>query len=221
MSAAGVEIVVGDDPVAVVAEHLVEAARRGGHVAVSGGSAPAPAYELAARTEPDWSRVGLWWVDDRAVPPDHEHSNYRLVEETLLAHARVGAVHRVRGELGAEEAAERYDGELEGVELDLAIMGIGPDGHTASLFPHAPELEARGRRAVWGEAGMEPLVPRVTMTVDFLARTRLMVYLVLGESKADAVERAFAGDPSPATPASLVRGRRTIAVLDTAAAGRL
>ena len=216
-----VEIVVADDPVATTAQYLVDAARAGGHVAVSGGRGPAPAYELAAKTEPDWSRVELWWVDDRVVPPDHEWSNYRLVLETLLAHATPRAVHRIEAELPAEEAAARYDAELEGVTLDLAVMGIGPDGHTASLFPNGPELGERERRALSTEARMEPLVPRVTMTIPFLAEARTMVYLATGEEKAEPVARSFSGSPDPATPASLVRGRRTVAVLDTEAASRL
>ena len=218
-----VEIVVADDPGADAAQFLVDAARAGGNVAVSGGSGVGPVYELAARLEPDWSRVELWWVDDRVVPPGHEHSNFRLVSETLLARCaqQPSAVHRVQGELPPDEAADRYDAALAGVELDLALMGIGPDGHTASLFPHGPELEEPDRSAVWSEARLEPLVPRVTMTIPFLARARAMVYLVTGASKAEAVARAFAGQRSPATPASLVRGRRTVAVLDSAAAARL
>ena len=100
-------------------------------------------------------------------------------------------------------------------------MGIGPDGHTASLFPNAPALDEAERRAVAAEAGLEPFVPRVTMTRPLLAAAETMVFLATGEGKAEAVERAFAGRPSPATPASLVRGRRTVAILDRAAASRL
>ena len=216
-----VEIVVVDDPVGSAASWLIEAAAAGGHIAVSGGSGPGPAYELAARRHDDWSRVDLWFVDDRAVPQDHEWSNFKLVSQTLLAHATLRNVHRIEGELPPEEAAARYDAALEGVELDLAVMGIGPDGHTASLFPNGPELDERSRNAIASEALMEPLVPRVTMTVPCLARARTMIYLVTGESKADAVARAFGGAADPATPASLVRGRRTRAILDKAAASGL
>jgi 6-phosphogluconolactonase len=145
-----------------------------------------------------------------------------MIGESLLdglAHGPV--VHRVRGELPPEEAAAEYDAALEGVTLDFAVMGIGPDGHTASLFPNAPTLDVTDRRAVAAEAGMEPFVPRVTMTLPVLGSARTMVFLVTGENKAEAVERAFARPPSPATPASLVRGQRTVAILDPAAAARL
>ena len=130
-------------------------------------------------------------------------------------------MHRVRGELTPGEAADLYDAELEGVTLDFALMGIGPDGHTASLFPDAPALEIRNRRAVAAEPGMDPYIARVTMTRPVLEAARTMVYLVTGEKKADAVERAFGQEPSPATPASLVRGQQTVAILDRAAASRL
>jgi 6-phosphogluconolactonase len=215
-----VEIVVAEDPVAEAAEHIAAAARAGGHVGVSGGGTPGPAYARAAELQPDWSGAALWWVDERCVPPDHDHSNFKLVERTLLSGlAAPPAVHRVHGELEPEQAAARYDAELEGIVFDLAIMGIGGDGHTASLFPGSPALEERERRAVAAEPGLEPFVPRVTATIPFLARTALMVYLVTGADKAEAVDRAFRQPPSPATPASLVRGRRTIALLDRSAAG--
>jgi 6-phosphogluconolactonase len=199
---------------------IAEAAGTGGHIGLSGGSGPRPAYERAAILRPDWSRVELWWIDDRCVPPADGRSNYRTVRESLLDGLARGPaqVHRVRGELEPEEAAAEYDAALEGVRLDLAVMGIGPDGHTASLFPNAPALDETERRAVSAEAGLEPFVPRVTMTRPVLAEARTMVYLATGEGKAEAVRRAFAAEPSPDTPASLVRGQQTIAVLDRAAA---
>ena len=211
------------DPWRAASELLAEAARRGGHVALSGGSTAGRAYSLAAALEPDWSRADVWFGDDRAVPPDDERSNFRLARKTLLdrlAHAPA-AVHRVHGELGADQAAARYDAALAGVRLSLALNGIGADGHTASLFPHAPALAERKRRAVAAEPGLEPWVRRVTMTPGVFEAAELLVYLVAGPEKADAVRRAFAADPSPATPASLVRGRRTVALLDEAAAQAL
>jgi 6-phosphogluconolactonase len=219
---AEVDLRVLDDPVEEAAVLIAAAAGAGGHIGLSGGSGPRPAYERAGVLRSDWSRVDLWWIDDRCVPPADALSNYRLVRESLLdGLARPPHVHRVQTELAPKLAADDYDRELEGVALDLAVMGIGPDGHTASLFPNAPALDIADRRAVVAEAGMEPFVQRVTMTRPELAMARTMLYLVTGESKAEAVKRAFADPPSPATPASLVRGERTIALLDRAAAGYL
>jgi 6-phosphogluconolactonase len=205
------------------AQLIASAAGAGGHIGVSGGSGPRAAYERAGILRPDWSGVELWWIDERCVPPADGQSNYRVVRESLLdGLARPPAeVHRVRGELEPEEAAAQYDAALQGVTLDFAVMGVGPDGHTASLFPNAPTLDEAERRAVATEAGMEPFVPRVTMTVPTLVAARTMVYLVTGETKAEAVGRAFSGEPSAETPASLVRGVETIAVLDRAAAAAL
>jgi 6-phosphogluconolactonase len=218
-----VELVVTDDPIEEAAERIAAAARAGGHLALSGGSTPRPAYERAAILAPDWSSVELWWVDERVVPPDDSRSNYRLIRESLLdALARPpAAVHRVRGELSPEEAAAEYDRELDGVTLSFALVGIGSDGHTASLFPNSPALDEQNRRAIAADAGLEPFVPRVTLTRPVLAATEEMVYLVTGDEKADAVARAFAGKPSPETPAGLVRGKRTTAILDSAAASKL
>lgn len=218
-----VEIRVVDEPWRVAGELLAEAAAAGGQIALSGGSAPGRAYTHAARVQPRWTYAELWWGDDRAVPPHDKASNYRLVRETLLdsLSSLPKEVHRVRGEKPAEEAAALYDAELEGVTLDLALNGIGPDGHTASLFPNAPGLTETERCAIAAEPGLEPLVPRVTMTPPVFAAAALVIYLVLGEEKADAVRRAFAEPPSPETPASLIRGRETLALLDAAAASGL
>ena len=205
------------------AARIAETVDAGGHIGLSGGSGPRPTYERIAILRPDWARVELWWIDERCVPPADRRSNYRIIRESLLdGLARPPAVvHRVRGELQPEEAADEYDAALDGVTLSLAMMGIGPDGHTASLFPNAPTLEETERRAIAAEAGMEPFVPRVTMTRPMLGTAETMIYLVTGEGKAEAVKRAFGGSPSPDTPASLVRGRRTIVLLDKAAASLL
>jgi 6-phosphogluconolactonase len=218
-----VEIRVLEDPAAAAAGLLAELARTGGHVALSGGSTVGAAFAHCPALAPDWSGVAVWWGDERAVPPTDERSNFRLAKETLLDRLErpPSAVHRIEGELGAEQAADRYDAALAGVTLELALNGIGADGHTASLFPGSPPLEERERRAVAAEAGLEPFVPRITLTPPVFASTALLVYLVSGETKADAVRRAFAEPPDPDTPASLVRGRRTVALLDPAAASGL
>lgn len=223
-----VELVVAADAEAVAAraaEELVRAARAGLDIALCGGSTPRRAYELAAGAEPDWSRARIWWSDERAVAPGDPRSNYRLAREGLLARlARQPAtVHRVRGELGAEAAAAELDAALEGVTLGLALLGLGGDGHTASLFPGKASVGARARRAVAAEPGLEPWVERVTLTVPTLCNATRVVFLVTGESKAEAVARAFAGPPDPATPASLVRSATgtTLVLLDRAAGALL
>jgi 6-phosphogluconolactonase len=196
-----------------------------GHVALTGGTTPARAYELAAELRPDWSSTELWWGDDRCVPPEHEWSNYGMARRTLLDRITVPptAVHRIQGELGAERAAAEYDRELEGVTLDLVLLGMGPDGHVASLYPEAPGLAERERRAIPAEAKLEPLVDRVTMTIPVLEAAPLVLFFVTGAGRADAVRRAFAEPPSEATPASLVRSRNgeTVVILDPEAAQEL
>ena len=155
---------------------IAEAVDAGGHIGLSGGSGPRPAYERAGVLQPDWGKVELWWIDERCVPPADGRSNYRTIRESLLdGLSRTPEVHRIQGELTPEAAADEYDAALDGVTLDLAVMGIGPDGHTASLFPNAPALDETQRRAVAAEAGMEPFVPRVTMTRPVLAAARTML----------------------------------------------
>ena len=196
-----------------------------GHITLTGGTTPARAYELAAELRPDWSATELWWGDDRCVPPEHEWSNYGLAKRTLLDRLAVqpAAVHRIQGELGAERAADEYDRELDGVTLDLVLLGMGPDGHIASLYPHAPGLAERERRAIPAEAKLEPLVDRVTMTIPVFESSPLVLFFVAGAERADAVRRAFADAPSEATPASLVRSKNgeTVVILDPAAAQEL
>jgi 6-phosphogluconolactonase len=200
------------------AAELLVSAR--GHVALSGGSTPRRAYELAADLKPDWSDVELWWGDERCVPPDDERSNFRLAREALLDRLTVTprAVHRIQAELEPEEAARRYGEELRGHTLDLVLLGLGADGHTASLFPHDPALEERVSLAVAVE---RPDVARVTLTPWPLRAARHVVFLVVGEDKAAAAQRAFEMEPDPATPASMIRGERTTAILDRTAAARL
>ncbi len=214
------EVRVVDDPARVVAEELAAAARRGEQIALTGGSTPRRAYELAAELEPDWSCATVWWGDERCVPPDDERSNFGLARATLLDRLeRQPAVHRIRGEDAPQAAAAAYEEELRGVGLDLVLLGIGPDGHTASLFSHAPSLDERERLVVVAAPGLEPFVERVTLTIPALCAARVVLFLVTGAGKADAVRRAFADEPDPRTPASLVRGgEQTLLVADAAAA---
>src|SRR5260221_14130082 len=122
-----------DDPAGAVGDLLAEAARRGESIVLTGGSSPGAAYERAAAVEPDWSSASVWWGDERCVPPDDERSNYLLAKRTLLD--RLGEqpdVHRIRGELDPADASGEYEKHLEGVTLDLLLLGLGPDGHVAS-----------------------------------------------------------------------------------------
>jgi 6-phosphogluconolactonase len=223
-----VELVIVDsakEVAAVVAERLARAAQHGDNVVLTGGQTPRQAYEQAAKRETDWSKIELWWGDERCVPPEDDRSNYKLARHSLLDRlsARPHEVQRIRGELGAEAAAEEYDAKLGAVALDFVLLGLGPDGHAASLFPSQPTLEERLRRAIPAEAKLEPFVDRVTMTVPVLCSASELIFLVTGEGKAEAVERAFARPPGPATPGSLIRSStgRTRLVADSVAASRL
>ncbi len=227
MSAVDIEVVADAEEAArVVAERLAQQARAGGSVVLTGGSTPGQAYELAAGLEPDWSRAVLWWGDERCVPPDDERSNYGMAKKTLLDRLEYtpAAVHRMQGELGREEGAAEYERELAGAAaFDLVLLGLGPDGHVASLFPGFPTLDVTDRDVVGSEAGHEPFVDRISLTLPRLCATRELLFLVAGADKAEAVARALAGEPSHETPGSLARaaGGSTRAVLDRAAAAKL
>jgi 6-phosphogluconolactonase len=228
VSSSGVDLLVVDtaeEAAAEAAARLAAMAGAGAHIALAGGSTPRRAYELAVERRTDWGRAELWFGDERCVPPEDDRSNFRMAREALLDLLVVqpAAVHRIQGELGPDEAADAYEQELGGKPLDLVLLGLGPDGHTASLFPRSPALDERERSVVAAEPGLEPFVPRVTLTLPALARARVIIFLAEGFSKADAVARAFAGDPDPSTPSSLVRSAEgeTIAILDGAAASRL
>ena len=219
------ELHVVDDPTVPVGDLLADQARRGGSIVLTGGSSPGGAYRRAAELEPDWSKVTLWWGDDRCVPPEHEWSNYRLAKETLLDHLAVQPreVHRIRGELPPAEAADDLDAALEGAELDFLLLGLGPDAHVGSLFPGSPQLAVEDRRATSGPAGLEPFVDRVTMTMPEIRSAKRIVFIVDGASKADAVAHAFGGEITPEAPASLVllAPIRVEVFLDRAAASKL
>jgi 6-phosphogluconolactonase len=214
------DTVVTEDPAGAVAERLAAAS---GNVVITGGSTPRTAYE---RLEPR-EDVTFWFTDERCVPPDHEHSNYRMVKAALLD--RVGtSAHRMRGELGPEEGAADYAEEIraalgDGIpEFDFMLLGLGPDAHTCSLFPGDAALGERERAVVGVETpGMPPLVSRITLTLPVVNAAREVVFLVTGEDKAGAVHRAFAGPPDPDAPGSLVEAASVTAILDPAAAAEL
>ena len=225
---------ISNDPATACAELLCEAAEAGGHIALTGGSTPGGAYRSAAEMGADWSGATLWWGDERCVPPDDERSNYRLGREALIDRlpedGRPG-VHRIPGERGPHGGADDYERDLRDTlgeqmpRLDLVLLGLGSDAHAASLFPGRPALRERDRLVVGeDEPGLDPFVPRITMTLPMLSGGRRIVFLVTGEGKAEAVERAFGPrEPSEDAPASLVRpgDGELIVLVDEAAAARL
>ena len=227
-----IDIRVVDDPAAEVAALLVDVACAGGHVALSGGSTPKRAYELAAEGDADLSASTLWLGDERVVPPDDERSNLRMVRAALcdrVPEERRPRLMPVDTALGHDAAAAAYESLLRETlgnhpRLDLALMGLGPDAHTASLFPGKPAIQENHRLVVGvPEAGMEPQVPRVTLTLPLFNAAREIVFLVAGADKARAVKRAFGSPPDAAAPAAHVRpGAGTLTVvLDAAAAAEL
>lgn len=219
--------------------------RRGrAHLALSGGTTPRRTYELLGERIDSLEHVDIWFADERCVPPQDEQSNYRLVAETLLARVGplAGQVHRMQGELGPDEGASRYAAELrahvdagngarsenrEGAAgslqarppvLDLIVLGIGPDGHVASLFPGAPELDA-GQDAVCHGVHDSPKPPpqRITLSLAVLRAARRCLLLATGAGKSDALSAAMA-QPSRHVPASLLRRERLTAIVDDPAA---
>jgi 6-phosphogluconolactonase len=212
---------VSEDPAAAAVALLADAT---GQICITGGSTPRVAYERVAELRSDWSGVGVWFTDERCVPPDHEHSNFRMANEALFERAGVTAVHRMKGELGPVQGAADYEREYELAgepAFDLILLGLGPDAHTCSLFPNDDALGERDRPVVGVETpGMAPLVSRITLTLPVVNGSRRIVFLVTGEDKAEAVARAFSGSPDPSAPASLVDGEVTV-LLDEAAARRL
>ena len=201
------------------------------HLALSGGSTPARTYELLAGELDDWNGVEVWFADERCVGPEDEQSNYRLAAETLLRPAGVDPahVHRMEGEMGPVQGAQRYETALrERVPpddenssdlpvLDLIVLGIGPDGHIASLFPGAPTLGA-GSRAICLAVHDSPKPPpeRITLSLAVLGAARRCLLLATGAGKAGAIAAALA-EPSRHVPASLLERRRLTVIVDDAA----
>lgn len=201
-------------------------ARGVAHVALAGGGTPKRAYAILAGELSDWSGVEVWFGDERAVGAEDPESNYRMLTETLMAAGGPDAssVHRCEGELGAEEAASAYAellaervpaGEDGLPVLDLAFQGLGPDGHTASLFPDNPGLDATGICAPIHDSPKPPS-DRITMTLGVLRAARAILFMATGESKA-APAKGLLAAPDRAVPASLLGGERTVLVADAAA----
>jgi 6-phosphogluconolactonase len=184
-------------------------------VVLAGGSTPETMYGILARDymgRIDWSKVYVFFGDERSVPPHHEDSNLKMASEVLLDHVPVANVHRIRGELPPDEAAEAYEEELrkffqteDGPRFNLILLGIGADGHTASLFPWTPALEVQDR---WVVANPVPRLDttRITLTIPVINAARAVIFLVEGQDKAEAVREILEGDADPrAYPAKLIQ----------------
>ncbi len=242
-----VEIVVVPDAEALAREAAERVARAAGEaiaragrftVALSGGSTPRALYRLLAqppyRDRIDWRRVHVFWGDERTVPPDHPDSNYRMAREALLDRVPIphDQIHPMRGDLEPRDAAAQYADLLtrffdldpgEEPDFDLILLGVGADGHTASLFPGTRALDDLDDLVV------ENVVPqlqttRVTLTIPVLLAARRILVLVAGEDKAEAVRRALEAPYDPTqTPSQVLRTAAgpVTWLLDEAAAGRL
>jgi 6-phosphogluconolactonase len=230
-----VSLEIVDDPARACAALMVGAAIAGGDIVLTGGSTPRAAYqhfvEAVQAVDIDLSKTTLWIGDERCVDPEDERANYRMIKESLLDPLGDTAprFERMKGELGPEEGAEDYEQALRNAGtpvFDLLLLGIGPDGHCASLFPGQESLTERQRLVVGvPQAGLEPFVPRISMTLPTLVRTRQIVFLATGESKAEAIARAFGPNahPDPATPSSLLvpEAKAITVLLDDGAASQL
>jgi 6-phosphogluconolactonase len=234
-----IEIQVVDDPAQVCADALSVAAATGEHVVLTGGSTPRHAYELAAAQHAEsWQGAKLWFSDERCVEPEDDLSNYKLVKDSLLdplgsAGVEVEFCRRIFGERGYEEGALEYERDLEhagggpgAIRFELVLLGVGSDGHICSMFHGQESLSERSRFVVGvPEAGLEPFLPRVTLTFAALSRAKRVLVLATGESKADPIAAAFAEDAphTDAVPASLLAEHveDIVVVLDEAAASRL
>lgn len=198
------------------------ASRGAASLCLAGGGTPRATYQALARaSDVDWPRVSIYFGDERCVPPDHADSNYRLAREALLDHVPIPAasVHRMRGEdPDREAAADAYASALP-AQIDALVLGIGEDGHTASLFPGSPALHET-RRLVVPVIGPKPPPERLTLTPLALGRGNLVVVLAAGAGKADAVQRALEGELDvDACPAQLARD--AVWITDHAAAAKL
>jgi len=212
------------------ARHLerVRSERGTAHLALSGGTTPRRTYELLAQEPIDWTGVEVWFADERCVAPDDEESNFKLASDTLLAGARIPPehIHRMEGELGPEAGARRYALELSQhapasagspPALDLVVLGIGPDGHIASLFPGAATLDA-GEQALCLGVHDSPKPPpeRITLSLAVLRAAGRCLLLATGAGKSDAIN-AMLSEPSRHVPASLLRRERLTVIVDDAA----
>ena len=213
------------------------AARGKAQIAISGGNTPKHTLALLGdaaqpyRAQIAWDKLELYWVDERCVPPDQPDSNFRMTREALLDKVPMqpAQIHRIQGELDPEAAASEYESDirksfrLEGAELpvfDLLALGMGPDGHTASLFPHTDGLHELMRIAIANHV-VQKETWRVTLTSPVINRARDVIFLIEGADKAPPLQQVLLGAYDPETyPAQLIQpaNGRLLMFLDTAAA---
>ncbi|HUZ78683.1 MAG TPA: 6-phosphogluconolactonase [Chloroflexota bacterium] len=197
------------------------------NVALSGGSTPKGLFGLLAeppyRQRMHWTDITFYWGDERCVPPDDPESNYRMANEALLSKIPTGTVHRIHGEDDPHLAAEAYERLLPDGPLDLVLLGMGPDGHTASLFPHTPALQERSRRVT--ENYVDKLSTwRVSLTAPELQRAHQVLFLVAGADKAAALKQVLQGpENTEEYPSQLLRQATggVTWLIDAAAAAQL
>ena len=183
------------------------------NIGLAGGSTPKAAYELLGPLRSDWSGAHLWYGDERCVAADDEDANHFMASRALDA---PGATwHPIDGTLGAQDGAAAYADELDGVVLDLVLLGLGEDGHTASLFPGNPGVDATGV-AVGVHDAPKPPPDRISLTLDMLNASGRIVLLVAGAGKAEALAKVLAG-PDPDVPASLLARDKLTVIADDAA----
>jgi 6-phosphogluconolactonase len=212
------EIKVLPDPAAIAMEAAERVARAAAEaialqerfcIALAGGSTPKALYEVLAgepfRARIDWAMVNVFFGDERCVPPDHPESNYRMAREALLSRVPIPGdnVYRMRGETDPQEAAREYGEMLKekfgDAGVDLCLLGMGADGHTASLFPGTPAVEETKHRVVanYAENSTTGRSWRITMTAPFINRSHRVMVLVEGAAKARRVSEVLEGPPDP------------------------
>ncbi len=203
-----------EDVARAAAEEITSTLAGGSRTLVlAGGTTPQRCYELLARADVMWGRVTILFGDERCVPPDHPDSNYRMARTALLDGVAPASVHRMAGELGPDVGAKLYSAIVAGLApLDIVVLGVGEDGHTASLFPGHPEVQAQGW-AIGVRSSPKPPPERITLTLSTLRGARRVLVLATGAGKADAVERAKRGE----VPSGMIAGARWL--IDRAAAG--
>lgn len=206
------ELVVVRDVAGAAAERFL--ALRPRTVALAGGSTPRLLYERLVTCTFPWPETEIFFGDERCVPPDHPDSNYRMAREALLSKAPAN-VHRMPGETCDAEAYEEELRQVFGAglpEFDLVLLGLGEDGHTASLFPGDPALEEKER---WVMRVERPDHARLTLTLPVLSASKVALFLVLGAAKREALQRLRDGDD---IPAARVQAKRVVIVADEGAA---